>query len=70
MQWLFNARKAKGLSQREVSNRVGIKQPSYCAIETGASKPKPETAKRIASVLDFDWTLFYQDDAKSEVTTP
>lgn len=62
MQWLYNARKAKGMSQCEVSNRVGIKQPSYCAIETGASKPKPETAMRIAKVLDIDWTLFYQDN--------
>ena len=61
--WLIAIRKEHGLSQKYVSERVNIAQPSYCTIEKGITRPAVETAKAIASVLDFDWTRFYEDDA-------
>ena len=30
-------------------------------IENGNANPSVDVAKKIASVLGFDWTLFYQD---------
>lgn len=59
--WLFELRKCSGMTQAQIANATGISKPSYCRIETGKSTPRPATAKRIASVLGFDWTRFYQD---------
>lgn len=60
--WLIQIRKEAGLSQADVAHQAGISQPSYNAIELGRSGPKPATAKRIASVLRFPWTRFYEDE--------
>lgn len=59
--WLIAIRKEKGISQREVAKKIGVAQPSYCNIERGNNNPSVEVAKRIAGVLGFDWTRFYED---------
>lgn len=60
--WLVALRKKKGMTQVEVSKLAGIPQPSYCHIERGCIEPRSATAKKIASVLGFDWTKFYEDE--------
>jgi transcriptional regulator with XRE-family HTH domain len=60
--WLIAARERKGLSQQDVSKSIYVAQPSYCNIEHGTRRPSVDTAKRIADVLDLDWTLFFEDD--------
>ena len=68
MDWLHKVRKERGLSQHEVSEQVGISQQYYSTIESGKrgqSLPTP-TAKRIASVLGFDWTQFYNEPASQD----
>lgn len=62
--WLVALRKKAGLNQKEAAFRSGIKQPSYCEIEKGKSTPRIYTAKRIAEVLGFDWTLFFEEADK------
>lgn len=57
--WLIQARLDKGLTQKEVAEEVKISQPSICDIEQGNKTPRPDTAKRIAKVLGFDWTRFF-----------
>ncbi len=57
--WLIEARLQKGLTQKEVAELVQISQPSICDIEQGNKTPRPDTAKRIAKVLGFDWTRFF-----------
>lgn len=57
--WLVDIRNNKGMTQAEVAEKAQISQPSLCDIERGNNTPKPDTAKRIASVLDFPWTKFY-----------
>ncbi len=59
--WLIAIRESKGLSQKCVSEQVGVAQPSYCTIEKGRRAPSVSTAKAIAKVLGFDWTQFYED---------
>ena len=59
-QWLIDARKHMGYSQTEVAKAVGITQASYCMYETGLTSPKPDNAKKIARVLGFPWTKFYE----------
>lgn len=60
--WLKTMRNDQGLTQKEVAEKVGILQQTYNYIETGKRRPSVEKAKKIAEVLGFDWTLFYQDE--------
>ena len=59
--WLIAIRKKAGYSQKEVADQIHIAQPSYCNIEKGKRNPNPKTAKRIAELLGFQWTLFYEE---------
>ncbi|MBO6382888.1 XRE family transcriptional regulator, partial [Enterococcus faecalis] len=33
---------------------------TYASIEQGRRRPSVESAMRIASILGFDWTLFFE----------
>ena len=59
-QWLIDARKQKGMSQADMAKAIKVSTPSYWAYESGAACPKPDNAKKIASVLGFPWTKFYE----------
>lgn len=62
--WLTDIRTASGKSQQEVADASGISQSYYAGIELG-TRGKPlavPVAKRIAAVLGFDWTKFYDED--------
>lgn len=63
-EWLIAFRKAKGLSQLEVSEALGISQIAYSNYETGIRNPKPKLAKKIARIFGFDWTKFYDESEK------
>jgi len=58
--WLRKYRKTKGLSQKEVAEKANITHQFYNYIENGLRRPSYEVAKKIASILDFDWTLFFE----------
>lgn len=60
--WLIDLRDS--MSQKEISDKCGISQNFYSWIETGERTPSVEVAKKIASVLEFDWTKFYDTDSK------
>ena len=61
--WLVEIRKAAKLSQQAVADRAEICKSYFASIETGVrGKPLSVTiAKRIAAVLGFDWTRFYDE---------
>lgn len=65
-EWLIAIRKRALLTQADVAHKAGISQPSYNAIEQGKCDPKPGTAMKIAGVLDFPWTWFYEEDREAE----
>ena len=65
MGWLKAIRKQKGFTQEKLSQQVKITQPSYCNIETGKRRPSPEVAQKIASILNFKWTRFFEEDNKT-----
>lgn len=54
----------KGLTMRQVSEASNISESFYSMIENGERRPSVETAKKIAAVLGFDWTMFYPDEKK------
>lgn len=48
------------LTQEAVALKAGISRATYTNIENGIRKPSVNMAKRIAEVLGFDWTKFYE----------
>lgn len=62
--WLKLKREQRKMTQTDVARQVGITQPAYFNIETGARNPSVSVAKKIASVLKFDWTLFFENEKK------
>lgn len=59
---LKDKRLKKNLTMRQVSEASNISESFYSMIESGERRPSVETAKKIAAVLGFDWTLFYPDE--------
>ena len=62
--WLIEIR--KGRTQAQIAKAVGISQQMYSAIELGERRPSIEVAKKIAAVLGFDWTRFYEDEDEDD----
>lgn len=56
-----NRRKELQLSQEEIAKRLGISRQYYNAIENARSTPSVKLAKELASVLQVDWTIFFND---------
>jgi transcriptional regulator with XRE-family HTH domain len=48
---LKDARKAAGLTQFQLSERVGVSQPFICSLESGAVRPSEEMRHKITQVL-------------------
>lgn len=61
--WLRKKREDANLTQEQLAIKVGIARSTYGAIETGERNVRPHVAKKIASILDFDWTLFLKRNA-------
>lgn len=61
-QWLIDARKVKGMTQKQVAEAAGITQGNYSSLENGTrgSRIAAYQAKGIAKTLDVDWTKFYE----------
>lgn len=59
--WLKKMRKSKKMTQQMVAEKCEISFQLYSHIETGRRVPRILVAKKIAKVLDFDWTRFYED---------
>lgn len=58
--WLVDKRKEKGMTQDEVATDCGISRQYYSFIEKGDRNCPVETAKKIAAVLGFEWTRFFE----------
>lgn len=61
MDWLKSVRKGKEMTGVEVAAAVGITQQFYNFIENGRRRPSVDVAKRIAAVLGFEWTRFFEE---------
>ena len=64
-EWLYKARKNKNLTMAEVAARSNISESYYSLIESGNRDVPVHTAKKIAKVLGFNWTKFYEDDPET-----
>lgn len=59
-EWLIEKRNKKKLSQAFVAKECDITQQMYSYIENGKKRPGIEISKKIAEVLNFSWTRFYE----------
>lgn len=59
--WLKDIRTSAGLKQEDVADQAGVARATYGHIETGERGVTVTNAKKIAKVLDFEWTLFFED---------
>lgn len=57
--WLRDKRENKELSQAQLSSIVGLSRAGYTNIENGNRQPSVPTAKKIAAVLEFEWSMFF-----------
>ena len=57
---LKSYRKAKGLRQTDLAHAACISHSFLVKIENGERRPSVRVARRIAKVLGFDWTLFFE----------
>jgi len=62
--WLKDIRAKKELTQQEVANAANVDVTMISKIELGERRPSVEVAKKIASVLEFPWTRFYEDECE------
>lgn len=63
---LRHIREMTGMSQEDLAEEVGLTQVMVSYIENGTRRPSVETAKRIAKVLNIDWTEFFNDEGDQE----
>ncbi|MFA0815990.1 MAG: helix-turn-helix transcriptional regulator [Anaerofustis sp.] len=68
-EWLKTVREKKGFSQLGLANKADIAPSHYNMIETGNRRPSVEVAKRIADVLGFEWTRFFENKESEEEVT-
>ena len=61
-EWLKELRRKKGLQAQQAAKLIGISTSYYCQIENGMRDRPVHTAKKIALLLDFDWTRFYEEE--------
>ena len=62
---LIERRLAKGLSQRQLANRIGTKQPVISRLESGESKPTLSLLKRVADALDAKVIVTLEEKTKA-----
>lgn len=54
-------REACKVTQEALANATGIQRQAISAYERGIAKPTVENAKKIAKILCFNWSEFYED---------
>lgn len=64
--WLRDIRLEKGFSEAKVAKLAGIAQPFYHNIEMGKKNPSVMTAKKIAEILAFPWTDFFESEKEGK----
>ncbi|OLN23872.1 transcriptional regulator [Domibacillus antri] len=60
--WLKKLREDADKTHDDVAKEAAISRSFYTNIELGIKNPSVEVAKKIASVLIFEWTLFFANE--------
>lgn len=66
--WLKELRaRSSNMTQKELAARVSISRTMITEIENGNANPSVDVAKKIAAVLGFEWTRFYDEPGDKAV---
>lgn len=57
--WLYKLRVRKKITYKNLADAVGITPQHLYYLETGERTPSTKLAKKIAKILGFEWTKFY-----------
>lgn len=60
--WLKNIRNRRGKTQYNVAELSGISRSYYTKIELGIKTPTVDVAKKIAKTLEFEWSIFFDEE--------
>lgn len=66
--WFKAIRMSSKMTQKQIAKLSGVSRTTITEIENGNSNPSVEKAKKIAAILDFDWTKFFDDDENFKET--
>lgn len=58
---LKEVRKSKGFTQEELAAKCDVQRTTVTMIETGENLPSVQLAKKLAEVLEIDWTEFFNE---------
>lgn len=58
-EWLKRIRKEMRYAPKEIAEKCDITRNYYDLIETGKRNPSVSVAQKIADLLNFDWTWFF-----------
>lgn len=58
--WLFDLRIENGITQEKLAGLSQISRVQYSRIEKQTRNPSVKVAKKIADILSFDWTKFFE----------
>ena len=59
--WLKDIRIVSNVTFNEIVEKCEITKGYYNMIEAGTRNPSVPLAQRIAELLSFDWTLFFEN---------
>lgn len=59
--WLTGFRNVAEMTHDDVSQKAEITRQYYGMIEAGLRNPSVDLAKRLAKILNFEWTIFFED---------
>ena len=59
--WLIKLRKEREMTQLCLAERIGISRAYYAQLELAQRSPSIRVAKKMADILDFEWTLFFEE---------
>ncbi len=60
---IATARVARGLSQQQLAERLGVSQAVYSKGESGVAPFKPERVGKLARILGFPGEYFFRTEA-------
>lgn len=63
--WLKDMRRKHKLTQKDIAKAADVDVTMISKIELGERNPSVDLAKKIAAVLEFPWTKFYDDDEQA-----
>lgn len=64
--WLVKFREQKQMTQEEVAELSRMPRTTYASIEQGRRNPSVAKAMAIADTLDFEWTLFFENELREK----